>query len=61
MTGPDDGKVSVVSAQLEGMTDFLTVPYSHTWLMWRREAIDQTRTFLRTGRFSFTTRTKGNK
>lgn len=52
MPGPNDGKVSVASAQLEGMTDFLTVPYSHTWLMWRAPVIQQIIGFLRTGRFS---------
>ena len=52
MPGPNDGKVSVASAQLEGMTDFLTVPYSHTWLMWRRPVIRQILCFLHTGRFN---------
>ncbi|HWA08720.1 MAG TPA: alpha/beta fold hydrolase [Opitutaceae bacterium] len=48
---PSDGKVSVASARLEGMTDFLVLPHSHTWLQWRGDTIAQTRTFLRTGRF----------
>ncbi len=51
MPGPSDGKVSVARARLDGMADFLTVPYSHTWLMWREPVIDQVLEFLRTGRF----------
>ena len=45
-TSPSD------ESRLEGMADFLTVPYSHTWLMWRRPVIRQIVCFLQTGRFS---------
>jgi hypothetical protein len=48
----NDGTVTVESARLEDMGDFLVVPYSHTAMLWRREVIVQARTFLRTGRFS---------
>jgi len=48
----NDGAVTVQSARLEGMGDFLVVPYSHTAMLWRREVVEQTRQFLRTGRFS---------
>lgn len=48
----NDGAVTVQSARLEGMGDFLIVPYSHTVMLWRRLVIDQTRTFLRIGHFS---------
>lgn len=48
---PNDGKVAVAGARLAGMQDFLEVPYSHTWLAWRRAVIDEIETFLRTGRF----------
>ncbi len=48
---PNDGKVSVASARLESMRDFLTVPYSHTWLMWRKPVLRQVMAFLRAGRF----------
>lgn len=51
LTGPDDGKVTVASARLEGMKDFVTVHASHTWLAWRGPVIDQIREFLRSGRF----------
>ena len=52
LKGPDDGKVSVASTRLEGMADFIAVPYSHTWLMWRKPVIRQILFFLRAGRFS---------
>lgn len=51
LPGPNDGKVMVIRARLEGMTDFITVPYSHTWLSWRGPVIALIQTFLRTGRF----------
>ncbi len=51
MPGPNDGKVSVERTRLAGMSDFLVVPYSHTWLMWRRPVVDQVLAFLRDGRF----------
>ncbi|AOS44456.1 Alpha/beta hydrolase family protein [Lacunisphaera limnophila] len=50
--GRNDGAVTVESARLDGMHDFLVVPYSHTLMLWRTEVIDQTRTYLRDGRFT---------
>lgn len=50
--GPDDGKVSVERAKLEGMRDFLVVPYSHPVIMRRKPVIAQTLHFLKHGRFS---------
>jgi triacylglycerol lipase len=52
MGKPGDGKVSLASARLEGMRDFLEVRSSHTWLMWRRNVLMQVKAFLREGRFS---------
>lgn len=51
MPGPGDGKVTVARARLAGMTAFVTIHYSHTWLAWRGPVIAQIRAFLRTGRF----------
>lgn len=48
---PHDGKVAVDEARLETARDFLVVPYGHTWLMARKDVIDQTAHFLREGRF----------
>jgi pimeloyl-ACP methyl ester carboxylesterase len=52
LPGPDDGKVSVASAQLEGMSDFLVVHYSHTWLPARREVVKATIRFLEQDSFA---------
>jgi triacylglycerol lipase len=49
--GADDGKVSLESARLEGMRDFLVVPVSHPFLMKDGEAIRQTLHYLRDGAF----------
>lgn len=47
----NDGAVTVTSARLEGMRDFIVLPYSHTLMLWRTAVITQVRTFLRLGRF----------
>ncbi len=49
--GPDDGKVSLQSARLEGMQDYLVVSVSHPFLMKNGKVIDQTLGFLQNGRF----------
>jgi triacylglycerol lipase len=52
LPGPNDGKVTVASARLAGMRDFLVVLHSHTWLAWREPVITQVKSFLREGHFS---------
>ena len=49
--GEDDGTVSVRSAWVEGTTDFLVVPYSHTLIMHRPEVMRQVLAFLGDGAF----------
>ena len=49
--GPDDGKVAVERAKVEGMEDFLIVPYGHTFIMRYQAVAEQTIHFLRTGHF----------
>ncbi|HMB89334.1 MAG TPA: alpha/beta fold hydrolase [Rhodothermales bacterium] len=50
--GESDGKVAVESARIEGMRDFLVVPYSHTFIMQRKAVMEQVVCFLRTGKFN---------
>jgi pimeloyl-ACP methyl ester carboxylesterase len=50
--GPDDGTVSVASARLEGMTDFLVLPVTHFFMMADKAVAAETLHFLRHGRFS---------
>ena len=49
--GPDDGKVGVERAKVEGAADFIVVPASHTFIMNHREVAEQVVYFLREGRF----------
>jgi len=51
LPNPDDGKVSVESTKIEGMTDFIALPHSHPFIMKAPDAIDQAITFIATGRF----------
>lgn len=54
LPNPDDGKVAVESTKLEGMSDHLTVPVSHPFLMKDEEVIRQTIHFLYYGQFEET-------
>ena len=51
LPGPDDGKVSVASARVEGMNEFLVVPNSHTWMPWRAKTISRVVNYLQYGSF----------
>ncbi|WP_448875096.1 alpha/beta hydrolase [Desulfobulbus propionicus] len=49
--GPNDGKVSVQRARIDGMSDFLVLPCGHSLIMRKRPVKQQVLRFLRTGRF----------
>ena len=49
--GPDDGKVAVERARVDGATDFMVVSATHTFIMNRRDVADEVVRFLRQGRF----------
>ena len=49
--GPDDGIVSVQRTKVEGMTDFLLLPYSHPFIMQKEAVLEQVVHFLRQRKF----------
>ncbi|MEO7413231.1 MAG: alpha/beta fold hydrolase [Opitutaceae bacterium] len=48
----NDGAVTVRSARLEGMSEFIVLHHSHTILAWRADTLEAVKTFLRSGRFT---------
>jgi pimeloyl-ACP methyl ester carboxylesterase len=52
LPGPNDGKVSVASTKLSGMSDAIVLHHSHTWLAWHDDTAAQVVGFLRDGRFT---------
>jgi len=50
--GPDDGIVSVERTKVEGMTDFILLPYSHPFIMQKNAVFEQVIQFLKSGKFS---------
>ncbi len=54
LPSPNDGRVSVASTKLDGMTDHIVIPTAHPLLLRDPRAIAQTIAFLRNGRFNST-------
>ncbi len=52
LPNPDDGKVSVENAKVDGMCGFLTLPVTHTFMMKNKDVIHETIQFLASGEFS---------
>jgi hypothetical protein len=48
---PSDGTVTVAETQIDGMTDFVMIPTSHSFMMWNSAVIYQVGYFLRHGAF----------
>lgn len=49
---PSDGTVSVAETRVEGMSDFIQMPASHTFMMWNADVQGQALHFLRHGAFA---------
>ena len=49
---PHDGTVSVESTRLEGMSDHIVMPYTHTFIVSAEPIVEQVESFLRSGRFA---------
>ncbi|HUG10507.1 MAG TPA: alpha/beta fold hydrolase [Opitutaceae bacterium] len=51
LPNPNDGTVTVESTRLEGATDSLELPWSHTAILFHKRTADEALHFLRHGRF----------
>jgi hypothetical protein len=49
---PNDGKVSIASTKIEGMSDHMILPVSHTFFPHNEKAWRHTVTFLKDGKFT---------
>src|SRR3990172_1237294 len=52
ITGQSDGKVSVESAKLEHMSDYVILPVTHSLMMRNKAVIEQTLSLLKHGHFT---------
>lgn len=51
LPNPDDGKVSVESAKIEGMCGFVALPATHPFMMKNKQVIKEVKQFLKSGKF----------
>jgi hypothetical protein len=52
LPNPDDGKVSLQSTRVEGMSDFIALPLTHPFIMRSQAAVRQAISFVETGAFA---------